>query len=276
MRDYYCKSILDEDCISVNELNCDNLILYCTRAAVPHKALIIRWLKTVGIEYRIIDFENTFDPVSGKPLGNFEYKEQNGYGWSNVDVYLFETYNIKLKDTFLHMFEDVSERIAEIKGKIRKNNWKAVETAAKIIISGRSGYVGIEEEYSDTLSITDDSIEYECNPYQPSYMNPIQKWSYKTNSPAFRKLFGLALKATREIFERDPKCPGTDMPETEFSVIYHNNETVQKVFLVSSNEFSECFSILRKMVPPCELMPCVLQTGEDYRKERLWHTVLLQ
>ena len=63
MRDYYCKSILDEDCISVNELNCDNLILYCTGAAVPHKALIIRWLKTVGIEYRIIDFENTFDPV---------------------------------------------------------------------------------------------------------------------------------------------------------------------------------------------------------------------
>ena len=276
MRDYYCKSILDEDCISVNELNCDNLSLYCTEDAVPHKTLIIRWLKTVGVKYEIYGSKNTFDPVTGKPLSNFVYKEQNGYGWSNVDVYLFETYNIKLKDSFLHMFEDAPERIAEIKGKIRESSGKAVDDPAKIIISGTSGYVDIEEEYSDTLSITEDSIEYECNPNQPSYMNPIQKWSYKTNSPAFRKLFELALKATREIFERDPKCPGTDMPETKFSVTYHNNETVQKVFWVSSNEFSECFSILKKMVPPCELMPCVLQTAEDYRKERLWHTLMLQ
>ena len=276
MRNNYCKSILDEDCIPANELNCDNLSLYCTEEAVLHKALIIRWLKTVGVEYGMIGFKSTFDPVSGKTLGNFEYKEQNGYGWSNVDVYLFETYNIKLKDTFLHMFEDVSERIAEIKDEIRKSNGKTADDPAKIIISGTSGYVGIEEEYSDTLSITDNSIEYECNPYRPSYMNPVQKWSYTTNSPAFRKLFELALKATREIFERNPECPGTDMPETEFSVTYHNNETIQKVYLVSSNEFSECFSILKKMVPPCELMPCVLQTSEDYRKEGLWHTMMTQ
>lgn len=276
MRGNYCKSILDENCVPVKELNCDNISLYCTGDVVPHKGLIIRWLKTVGVEYGIIGFENTFDPISGKSLGNFEYKEQNGYGWSNVEVYLFETYNIKLKDTFLQMFEEVSERIAEIKGEIRRSSGKAADDPAKIIISGRSGYVGIEEEYSDTLSITDDSIEYECSPYQPSYMNPVQKWSYTTNSPAFRKLFEDALKATREIFERDPECPGTDMPETIFTVTYHNGETIKKVYLVSHNEFSYCYSVLKKMVPPCELMPWVLKTSEDYWEERLWHSIVVK
>ena len=64
------------------------------------------------------------------------------------------------------------------------------------------------------------------------------------------------------------------MPETQFTVTYHNNETIKKVYLVNHNEFSECFTILKKLVPPCELMPWVLKTSEDYQKETLWHTVV--
>ena len=264
MRENYGISILDDNCIPVNELNRDNLRLYCTDDAVPHKALIIRWLKTVGAEYGFISFGKAEDPISGKSIVNLEYREQNGFGWFNTDVYLFENYNIKLKAEFLKMFVDVSERIAEIKGEIRKRNGKARDDIAKIMISGESGYVSVEEEYRDTLSITDHSIEYECNPYQPSYLNPIQRWSYATNSSNFKRLFNLALKSTREIFTRDPECPGTDMPVTRFHVTYYNNETIKKVYMADSDEFSECFSILKKMVPPCELVPWVLKTSEDY------------
>ena len=144
----------------------------------------------------------------------------------------------------------------------------------QIKISGESGYVNDEEVYKDTLIITDHSIEYECKPNINSEMNPVQSWSYTTNSPAFKKLFELGVVATHEIFARDPQCPGTDMPVTRFQVTYSNKEIAKKVYMVNSNEFSECFSILKKMVPPCELMPSVLQTFEDYKKRRLWHDIL--
>ena len=165
---YNRNSILDEKCIPVQELTRDNIALYCTEDAIPHKGLIIRWLKTVGVKYGLAGFGKATDPISGKMLGWLEFKEKNGYGWSNVDIYLFEKYNIKMKDSFIQMFEDVSERIAEIKGETRRKKGKAMDDAAQIIISGRSGYVEDDEEYSDTLSITDHSIEYECTPCQPS------------------------------------------------------------------------------------------------------------
>ena len=95
---YNEKSILDDKCIPVQKLNRDNLSQYCTNDAVPHKGLIIRWLKTVGVENGVIGFKNTFDPISGKMIGNFEYKRKNEYGWSNVDIFLFENYNIKEED----------------------------------------------------------------------------------------------------------------------------------------------------------------------------------
>ena len=59
-----------------------------------------------------------------------------------------------------------------------------------------------------------------------------------------------------------------------FSVTYPNNETVEKVYMVSREEFSGCFSFLKKMVPPSELMPWVLQTYDDYQESRLWYDIL--
>ena len=65
-----------------------------------------------------------------------------------------------------------------------------------------SGYVPATEEYKDTLVISDHSIDYECNPYEPWKMNPVQKWSYSTNSFAFKKLFELAADALHVVFLR--------------------------------------------------------------------------
>lgn len=98
---------------------------------------------------------------------------------------------------------------------------------------------------------------------------------YTTNSEAFVRLFELVIEAIGEVFERNPECPGTDMPVTKFSVIFNSNKTVEKTYMADPDEFSECFSILKKMVPPSELMPWVLRTSEDYYKERLWHTLVL-
>lgn len=144
----------------------------------------------------------------------------------------------------------------------------------KIVITGCSGYVPSEYEYKDRLIVTDHSAEYDCKPYKPWEMNPVQKRSYTTNSLAFRKLFELAVRAVDEIFVRDPQCPGIDMPVTGFEVFFENGDYTEKTYMVRPDEFSACFAILKKMVPNCELMPWTLQTSEDYHVKRVWHEIL--
>ena len=128
--------------------------------------------------------------------------------------------------------------------------------------------------YVDRLALTDHSIEYVCEPDEPYILNPIQKWSYISNSPAFKKLFESAGDAVHEILERDLQCRGTDIPTTSFYIRYSDGKTVENSHMLFSDEFSECYNIIKKMVPPCELMPWVLQTSWDYGKRRLWHDVL--
>ena len=144
----------------------------------------------------------------------------------------------------------------------------------QIRITGRSGYVSAEEEYKDVLTITDHSIEYECTPYEPWKMNPNQKWSFTTNSIAFGKLFELVADAVIEVFHRNPECPGTDMPETGFMISFSNGKSVHKSYLVGSDEFRDCFDLVKKMIPGCELMPGVLKTSEDYDDWRLYHDIV--
>lgn len=45
----------------------------------------------------------------------------------------------------------------------------------------------MDEAYSDKITVTGGSIAYE---YQPMFeKKPSRKWSYKTNSPIFKKLY---------------------------------------------------------------------------------------
>lgn len=146
--------------------------------------------------------------------------------------------------------------------------------AVQIRISGTSGYVPEEIAYNDTLIITDHSIECDCHPYIPWKMNPNQKWCFTTDSITFIKLFELAAEAVLEIFRRDPKCSCTDTPKTRFDITFSNGKSISKRYLTGTNEFKECFDIIRMMIPGCELMPGVLKTYEDYDKRRLWHEVV--
>ena len=50
-------------------------------------------------------------------------------------------------------------------------------------------YVPATEEYKDTLVITNHSIDYECSPYEPWKMNPVQKWAY-THPKQKKETFG--------------------------------------------------------------------------------------
>ena len=130
-----------------------------------------------------------------------------------------------------------------------------------------------ESEYSDTLVITDHSIEYDCHPYEPWKMNPNRKWSFNTDSFAFRKLFEHLVDSIKDIYRRDPKCPGTDMSMTDFTIKYSDGHTASKAYFAFKNEFSDCFDIIKTMVPPCELMPSLLEISDDCEARSLWRFI---
>ena len=140
----------------------------------------------------------------------------------------------------------------------------------EVKISGESGFVLPEDEYADELTLTDHHIAYKCRRYEPLDLDPVQSWAYTTNSAAFKNLFSLAVRAVFESFERAiPE--GDDMPVTRFRLTFQNEETIERVYTADSDEFSSCFSIIKKMIPPCEQVPLVLYTSEDYQKSKAQH-----
>ena len=66
----------------------------------------------------------------------------------------------------------------------------------RIVIKGSSGCCCVDEAFNDKVTITEESISYEYVPYVESESNLKRKWSYKTNSPLFKKKFAEIAKMT--------------------------------------------------------------------------------
>ena len=139
-----------------------------------------------------------------------------------------------------------------------------MKEAIKITIKGCSGYCPVDMAYIDKLIITQDSIRYEYTPMMECSTNTSQKWTYKTNSPAFNQLFKEAALAKEEIMNWNeiPYC--TDIGDTEFVINYSDKTNAKRRFRLSGDDFKDCFSIIRQMIPGCEQIPAVLMTSEDY------------
>ena len=137
----------------------------------------------------------------------------------------------------------------------------------KIIISGASGYCCADEAYNDKLTIEKNSISYSYKPIYESEINPVRKWSHKTNSPVFEKIFRdviSALKTVEDANELDFLC--TDVGEIDFIVVFSDKSRWKKCFSCTGDDFSELIKIIRKMVPEYEYMPAVLLLSEDFEE----------
>ena len=71
----------------------------------------------------------------------------------------------------------------------------------RIVIKGSSGYCCVDEAFNDKVTITEGSISYEYVPYVESEINQKRKWSYKTNSPLFKKKLVEIAKMTSEVIK---------------------------------------------------------------------------
>ena len=137
----------------------------------------------------------------------------------------------------------------------------------RIIIKGGSGYGPVDEAYSDKVTIERDSIRYEYEPAVESDINVPRKWSYRTTSPIFLKLFAEAADAVEKILNREEGPFVTDLGVTTFTVTYADKTKATRDFILPGDEFKECFYIIKQMVPSCEYTPAVLLTSEDYDEE---------
>lgn len=137
----------------------------------------------------------------------------------------------------------------------------------KIVIKGGSGYGPAEEAYEDKVTIEADKISYEYCPLFESEINPRRKWSYKTDSPIYAKLFDELKQSMTIVTEREIKMFYTDIGSIEFIITYDDKTKFKKIFWVPGDEFRDSFAIIKHMVPGCEYVPAVLLTDEDYDDE---------
>ena len=139
-----------------------------------------------------------------------------------------------------------------------------MEKIIMIAIKGESGYDPDDEAYSDKLTIDRDSIRYESKPEMESEINMSRKWSYKTSSPIFKKLFRETAVAVVDILNWELRPFVIDLGVTTFTITYADKTKAKRDFILPGDEFKECFTIIKKMVPGCEYTPAVLLTSEDY------------
>lgn len=131
----------------------------------------------------------------------------------------------------------------------------------RIIIKGEAGWCSEDFAYKDRLSIDACSISYERIPMIESDYNERRKWSFRTTSQDFRLLFNMLAYQVTTILERDEAPFVTDIGGTTFSVTYSDKTRESKTFFLPSEDFEDCFNVVRMMMPSCERAPDVL--GED-------------
>ena len=102
----------------------------------------------------------------------------------------------------------------------------------KIVIKSTSGFCPVEYAYNDKLTITANSISYECKPYFDSdnSLNVRMKWSYKTTNSIFSLVFEKIAVAVDEILSRDQEAMYCDCGNIDFIVTYDDGNKVAREF----------------------------------------------
>ena len=111
----------------------------------------------------------------------------------------------------------------------------------KVIIKSESGYGPVDEAYKDKLTITRDSIMYDCNPYCESDIVKTHKWKYKTNSFLFEQLFDNICEIIPRYLDSDEILYCTDIGPTDITVVYDDKSRRTEHYFCPSEYFRELF-----------------------------------
>lgn len=139
----------------------------------------------------------------------------------------------------------------------------------KIMIKSASGYGPIDDAYEDKITLTDSSISYEYTPHplSQSELNVYRKWSYKTDNPLFKSIFKEIAAKTPEYLYNDEILFACDIGPTIITATFEDKHKETVNYFCPSEFFAEYFRLIKKLVPPCEDVPVVLKTNEDFEDE---------
>ena len=129
----------------------------------------------------------------------------------------------------------------------------------RVLIKGNSGYGPIDEAYKDKLTIERSGIRYDYVPLIPSEGNLPLKWSYRTTNPKFECQFCRLAELMPDILDMPDERGVTDVGSIEFSVTYVDGSKSKRLFWLTAESFTECFAIVRRMLPSFEDVPHVLR-----------------
>lgn len=137
----------------------------------------------------------------------------------------------------------------------------------RIVIKGASGYGPVDEAYEDKVTLTPSSISYENKPHPcaQSDTNIHKKWSYTTNSSAFRELFeAISAKIPEYLHNDDDVLMALDIGPIDIVATFEDKHKESLHLFCPSEYFADLFRLIKQMVPSCEDIPAVLLTQEDY------------
>lgn len=139
----------------------------------------------------------------------------------------------------------------------------------KITIKGASGYGPAHEAYEDKITLTDSSISYECKPgpMTNSETNVYRKWSYKTTSPVFKKIFAEVAARTPFYLYNDEILFATDIGPIEIIATFEDKHKESVNYFCPSEFFKDYFNLIKKLVPEVEYTPAVLLTVDDFEED---------
>ena len=136
----------------------------------------------------------------------------------------------------------------------------------KLTVKGASGYCSVDDAYEDKVTLTPSSISYEYKPHPlaQSETNIHKKWSYKTNSPAFKELFDAIAAKAPEYLHNDDELLALDIGPIDLVVTFEDKHKESVHLFCPSEYFEDLFHLIKKLVPSFEDIPIVLLTHEDY------------
>lgn len=98
-------------------------------------------------------------------------------------------------------------------------------------------------------------------------LNPKRKWSYKTNSPIFKMMYGDIARMLPGIIEKGVEEFCTDIGGIEFNITYSDKSKFKETYWVPGDYFEDLFEAIMSLVPESEYTPAVLLTSKDFEDE---------
>lgn len=133
----------------------------------------------------------------------------------------------------------------------------------KVIIKGESGFGPVDTAYKDRLEITKNAISYEFCPGKENNTDVLHRWSYKTDSLVFARIFEEIVEMLPRYLDSDEKLMCSDMGSTTITVVYEDKTRRTESYYCPTGFFRDLYLKIRLLIPYTEPIPNVILLSED-------------